>query len=483
MDGNIENTAEDMSGIASNLDNAEQAIPLSDVPEQYKEDPENTYDEETKDSSYEESGIPYNEDQVNINDGNVGHQHEEDQAIPSEEGHAYGGEAQGEQQANAVTDEKKWPGWPGENVFRILVPAQKVGAVIGRKGEFIKKMCEESRARIKVLDGPPGVPDRAVMISAKDEPDAPLPPAVDGLLRVHKRITDGLDGESDQPQRAAESVPPVALSDDRVVEIQGEPLDVHKAVELIASHLRKFLVDRSVLPLFEMQMKVHNAHREQPMPPPQTWGPPPPWGHPSNVPPGGPGYGGNPQFMPPRPQDHYYPPPDVPPVEKQPHYGISSYGRDVPPTGAPPASGNQHPPHGSSQITHSMQVPLSYADAVIGAAGASISYIRRHSGATISIQEGVPGEMTVEISGSASQVQTAQQLIKQQLLLQNFMAEASPQGPPQAPAPPAQPVDTGYSSYPPYGGTSYGSPPGGAGPHNGGSYGGAPPPYPPSYGY
>lgn len=59
-----------------------------------------------------------------------------------------------------------------------------------------------------------------------------------------------------------------------------------------------------------------------------------------------------------------------------------------------------------------MQVPLSYADAVIGAAGASISYIRRHSGATISIQEGVPGEMTVEITGSASQVQTAQQLIK-----------------------------------------------------------------------
>ena len=48
-----------------------------------------------------------------------------------------------------------------------------------------------------------------------------------------------------------ENVPPVALNDDRVVEIQGEPLDAHKAVELIASHLRKFLVDRSVLPLFE----------------------------------------------------------------------------------------------------------------------------------------------------------------------------------------------------------------------------------------
>lgn len=33
------------------------------------------------------------------------------------------------------------------------------------------------------------------MVSAKEEPDASLPPAIDGLLRVHKRIVDGLDGE------------------------------------------------------------------------------------------------------------------------------------------------------------------------------------------------------------------------------------------------------------------------------------------------
>lgn len=50
--------------------------------------------------------------------------------------------------------EKKWPGWPGENVFRMLVPAQKVGGIIGRKGEYIKKTCEETKARIKILDGP-----------------------------------------------------------------------------------------------------------------------------------------------------------------------------------------------------------------------------------------------------------------------------------------------------------------------------------------
>lgn len=34
------------------------------------------------------------------------------------------------------------------------------------------------------------------MISAKEEPVASISPAMDGLLRVHKRTIDGLDGES-----------------------------------------------------------------------------------------------------------------------------------------------------------------------------------------------------------------------------------------------------------------------------------------------
>ena len=61
-----------------------------------------------------------------------------------------------------------------------------------------------------------------------------------------------------------------------------------------------------------------------------------------------------------------------------------------------------------------MQIPLSYADAVIGASGSNISYIRRASGASVTVQEtrGVPGEMTVEISGTSSQIQAAQQLVQ-----------------------------------------------------------------------
>ncbi|XVF42220.1 hypothetical protein PTKIN_Ptkin01aG0343000 [Pterospermum kingtungense] len=349
--------------------------------------------------------------------------------------------------------EKKWPGWPGESVFRMLVPAGKVGSIIGRKGEFIKKIVEETRARIKILDGPPGTTERAVMVSAKEEPDSSLPPAMDGLLRVHKRIVDGLEGDSSHAPKAvgtkvstkllvpasqagsligkqgttvksiqessncivrvlgAEDLPVFSLQDDRVVEVVGEAAGVHKAVELIASHLRKFLVDRSIIPLFEMHMQMSNPQMDH-MPPHQSWGPP------QGVPPnasGSAGFGHNPQYMPPpRQLDNYYPPADMPSMEKQPHQGISAYGREAP-MGAHHASSNpQTAPSMITQVTQQMQVPLSYADAVIGTAGASISYIRRASGATVTIQEtrGVPDEMTVEVSGTASQVQTAQQLIQ-----------------------------------------------------------------------
>lgn len=49
----------------------------------------------------------------------------------------------------------------------------------------------------------------------------------------------------------AEELPLCALADDRVVEIQGDARHVQRAMELVVSHLRKFLVDRSVLPYFE----------------------------------------------------------------------------------------------------------------------------------------------------------------------------------------------------------------------------------------
>ncbi|EOA30206.1 hypothetical protein CARUB_v10013322mg [Capsella rubella] len=382
-----------------------------------------------------------------------------------EEGAAVGGE------------EKRWPGWPGETVFRMLVPAQKVGSIIGRKGDVIKKIVEETRARIKILDGPPGTTERAVMVSGKEEPESSLPPSMDGLLRVHMRIVDGLDGEASQAAPASkvstrllvpasqagsligkqggtvkaiqeasscivrvlgsEDLPVFALQDDRVVEVVGEPTSVHKALELIASHLRKFLVDRSIIPFFENQMQKPTRQMDHMPPPHQAWGPP--QGHAPSSGPGGYGHNAPAYMQPPPRHDSYYPPPEMrpPQMEKQPHQGISAYGRE-PPMNVHVSSA---PPMVAQQVTQQMQIPLSYADAVIGTSGSNISYTRRLSGATVTIQEtrGVPGEMTVEVSGTGSQVQTAMQLI------QNFMAEAGAPAPaqPQTVAPEQQ----GYNPY------------------------------------
>ena len=64
--------------------------------------------------------------------------------------------------ATTESEPRKWPGWPGDTVYRLIVPVMKVGSIIGRKGDAIKKLCEETRARVRVLEGPAASPDRIV---------------------------------------------------------------------------------------------------------------------------------------------------------------------------------------------------------------------------------------------------------------------------------------------------------------------------------
>jgi poly(rC)-binding protein 3/4 len=68
----------------------------------------------------------------------------------------------------------------------------------------------------------------------------------------------------------------------------------------------------------------------------------------------------------------------------------------------------------SVQITQTMQIPLTYAEDIIGVGGGNISYIRATSGAVVTVQEsrGTADEITVEIKGTSSQVQAAQQLVQ-----------------------------------------------------------------------
>uniref|UniRef100_A0A3Q7GH25 K Homology domain-containing protein n=1 Tax=Solanum lycopersicum TaxID=4081 RepID=A0A3Q7GH25_SOLLC len=56
-----------------------------------------------------------------------------------------------------------------------------------------------------------------------------------------------------------------------------------------------------------------------------------------------------------------------------------------------------------TKITKVMHVPLGYAEEIIGAEGFNIAYIRRTSGATLTVQGSrVPQEITIEIKGTSS---------------------------------------------------------------------------------
>ncbi|TYI79157.1 hypothetical protein E1A91_D05G002600v1 [Gossypium mustelinum] len=334
---------------------------------------------------------------------------------------------------------EKWPGWPGHCVFRLIVPVLKVGSIIGRKGELIKKMCEETRARIRVLDGALGTADRIVLASGKEEPEALLSPAMDAALRVFKRISGLPDNERDAKAAGAafcsirllvaytqainligkqgsvikslqestgasvrvlpaDELPSYAAAYERIVELQGEALKVLKALEEVVGHLRKFLVDHSVLPLFEktdLQAETR-AEKLSLLTASQS------------------GIGidlpvtarGDSLFL-----EH-----ETQLESRIPSSGISFYTQDPTLSAIYSSSGLVRSVVPIvTQIAQTMQIPFSYAEDIIGIGGANIAHIRRTSGAVITVQEsrGMSDEITVEIKGTSTQVQLAQQLIQE----------------------------------------------------------------------
>ncbi|KAI3443410.1 hypothetical protein Pfo_000075 [Paulownia fortunei] len=340
----------------------------------------------------------------------------------------------------------KWPGWPGYSVFRIVVPVLKVGGIIGRKGDLIKKLVEETRARVRVLDGPVTTPDRIVLISGKEEPEAALSPAMDAIIRIFKRVNglpeNGGDGKTTGAAGAAfcsirllvastqaisligkqgsliksiqestgasvrvlsnDDMPIYASSDERIVELQGEGLKVLKALEAVVGHLRKFLVDHSVVPLFEKSYNAPTTQERQV----DTWS--------------------DRTLLHATPQTSLGA--DYPVSVKRDLYldresqieshiassRFSLYGADHGLGSRSSTIGRSGGPV-VTQIAQTMQIPLAYAEDIIGVQGANIDYIRRTSGAILTVQEsrGLPEEITVEIKGTSSQVQAAQQLIQE----------------------------------------------------------------------
>ncbi|KAM5553694.1 RNA-binding KH domain-containing protein PEPPER [Rosa sericea] len=350
--------------------------------------------------------------------------------------------------------DKRWPGWPGDCVFRLIVPVLKVGSIIGRKGELIKKMCEETRARIRVLDGAAGTTDRIVLISGREEPETPLSPAMDAVIRVFKRVA-GLSesaGEAElsgaagvafcsirllvastqainligkqgsliksiQESTAAsvrvlsgEEVPFYAAADERIIEMQGETLKVLKALEAVVSHLRKFLVDHSVLPLFEKTYAAPVSQERQPDP----------WAdksllHTATQ------TGGGSNYPLTATRESLFLSRETQLESQLPSSGLSIYGQEASLSSIRSSGLGRSGAPIVTQITQTMQIPLSYAEDIIGVEGRSIEFIRRSSGALLTVQEsrGLPDEITVEIKGTSSQVQAAQQLIQEVIATSN----------------------------------------------------------------
>ncbi|ONK56367.1 uncharacterized protein A4U43_C10F7730 [Asparagus officinalis] len=354
----------------------------------------------------------------------------------------------------------------------MVVPVVKVGSLIGKKGELIKKLCEETRAKVRILDGVSGTTDRIVLIFGKEEPEEELSPAMNAVIRVFKRVNDVSDAGGDGTAQASsnptacsvrllvpsqqaisligkqgssiksiqensgatiriitgDKLPHYATEEERVVDIQGETLKVLKALEAVLEHLRKFLVDHSIVPLFEKspnaplaqaqaQAQAQGQPQSQDSQPQSQAGIQNPWSnkaqsliHAAQQ------SGIGSEYTLPLTRDSLF-------LERDSHFdsqmerpgGLSSLYRPEPPlSGLHPPGPLRSAAALVTQVTQTMQIPLTYAEDIIGIGGGNIAYIRRTSGAVLTVQEsgGLADEITVEIKGTSNQVQTAQQLIQ-----------------------------------------------------------------------
>lgn len=204
-------------------------------------------------------------------------------------------------------------------------------------------------------------------------------------------------------------LPSYATSDERIVEIHGEAFKVQKALEAVLGHLRKFLHDHSVVAVFE---KTYNATISQDRTN-ETWVDKAPTLAQTTS---SQTLLGIDRSLPLKRESYFDR--DLELDTKLHNSALSLYGSD-PALGGLRSTGLSRAAAGPivTQITQTMQVPLAYAEDIIGIAGRNIAYIRRTSGAVLTVQEslGRGDEITVEIKGTASQVQTAQQLIQESI--------------------------------------------------------------------
>ncbi|KAL6641248.1 hypothetical protein ACP70R_019429 [Stipagrostis hirtigluma subsp. patula] len=202
---------------------------------------------------------------------------------------------------NSRHDDTSMPSEPIETIYRILCPVKKIGSVLGRGGDIVKALREETKAKIRVADSIPGAEERVIIIfnyqnlsESADEAAGnisndgsenmkPHCSAQDALLKIHDKIVadevvhDGFAHENSatvddvsarilvpgnqvgcllgkggsiiQQLRSetgagirilpSENLPQCALKSDELVQISGAPSLVRKALYEISTRLHQ----------------------------------------------------------------------------------------------------------------------------------------------------------------------------------------------------------------------------------------------------
>ncbi|KAM0845509.1 hypothetical protein ACQ4PT_056313 [Festuca glaucescens] len=330
----------------------------------------------------------------------------------------------------------RWPGFPGTSVFRLVVAGDKVGGLIGRRGEIIRRLCEETRVRVRVLDSMDGGASRIVLISATEETQAEIAPAMHAAIKIFKHVNEieginpgvilsaaapevcsarllvptaqamhliGKQGTTIKSMREATGATIRIIDegdhlsnqmvDERIVEIRGASLKVLNALKSVLGLLRKFLVDHGVLHLFERKNRAADQVQDSSKENPVTYN----YALPVNQ-----DLSRSKCPSPLNPDDSRY----------------MSHGRD--PSVCDLYSPDIRRPTDSliPKIKQTMQIPLPLAEEIIGVQGQTIADIRSISGAVVVLEEtgDYLNEVLVTVEGSSSQVQTAHQLIQEILL-------------------------------------------------------------------
>ncbi|KAL8531985.1 hypothetical protein ACS0TY_008550 [Phlomoides rotata] len=184
-----------------------------------------------------------------------------------------------------------------DTIYRILCQSKKIGSVIGKGGNIVKALREETRAKITVSDSVPGSEERVITISSPSDKQAkrsgnngdrvkgfdavqPHCAAQDALLKVHDRIVEedlgaagngngdetmvsarllvstntvgcllGRKGDVIQRLRSetganirvlpADHLPACAMSNDELVQVSGKSAIVKKALYEISTLLHQ----------------------------------------------------------------------------------------------------------------------------------------------------------------------------------------------------------------------------------------------------